>query len=219
MIRVKKFSWNKEDRQASVTYTIDRGKDGSEKHSLECSDAPKPELLEALQALAVPALKECEVVRVMEVDLFSGLDRLLGPGKTQEYKDMMSRIGSKKAEAVVRSVSYSWSLDIMGASICLLVALDHADQPLVLNTPHKPSQPYSGEVGHTLPEGLADDLQALHVLIERYIDGDRVRQQTDLFDDEPAATPAEEGAVSLNGSHFVPLNTFRKLLDGKRKGA
>jgi hypothetical protein len=163
---------------------IERGKDGSERHILECADAPKPKLLEALQALAVPALKECEVIRTLD---------------------------ATEIDARVRSVSFSWSLDIMGASICLLVALDHADQPLVLNTPHKPSQPYSGETGHALPEAMVEKLTRLHVLVERYIDGDRVRQQTDLFEDQDS--PKDNGCtLSVNGGPHVPLSTVRKAL-------
>lgn len=184
MVHVKKFSWNEKDREASVSYVIERGKDGSERHILECADAPKPELLEALQALALPALKECEVIRTLD---------------------------ATEIDTRVRSVSFSWSLDIMGASICLLVALDHADQPLVLNTPHKPSQPYSGETGHALPEAMVEKLTRLHVLVERYIDGDRVRQQTDLFEDQDS--PKDNGCtLSVNGGPHVPLATVRRAL-------
>ena len=211
MVHVKKFSWNEKDREASVSYVIERGKDGSERHVLECADAPKPELLEALQALAVPALKECEVIRVPDHDLFASMEKILGPEAVEEHRALLRRFSEAEAEATVRSVSFSWSLDIMGASICLLVALDHADQTLVLNTPHKPSQPYSGETGHTLPEGMVEKLERLHVLVERYIDGDRVRQQTDLFEDQDS--PKDNGCtLSVNGGPHVPLATVRRAL-------
>lgn len=184
MVRVKIFKWNPKDREAKVVYTIVRG-DGDEKHVLECSDAPTDELLNAFQALEHDALKECEVVRVGDRQYRANVDKLLGEGYMErEHDPILKAVGATEAFGEVRSVSYSWALDIMGASVCVLVPLDHSDQPLVLNTPHKPCEPYSGEVGNTLPEGFANKLRALHVLIERYIDGERVRAQTDLFDDE-----------------------------------
>lgn len=186
MYRVKSFKWNEKDPEAKVVYTIVR-QEGDERHVLECSDPPKPELLAALQGLEQDALRECEVVKLGAPDI---------PG-----------------QVAIRSVSFSWALDIMGASICLLVKLDYSDQPLVLNTPHKPSQPYSEAGGHTLPPELVTKLESLHVLIERYIDGDRVKKQTDLFDDEESESrelPNAECSVSLNGGPAIPLGKFQR---------
>lgn len=191
MVRVKSFKWNPNEDEAKVVYTIVRD-DGDEKHQLECADAPTKELLDALQDLEEDALKECEVVNVGDRKFRQAVDRVLGEGYMErEHDAVLRQVGAPMdAFAVVRSVSYSWQLDIMGASICLLVKLDHSDSPLTLNTPHKPCEPYSGEAGHTLPERLADKLRRLHVLIERYIDGERVRKQTDLFDEEPGQVAA-----------------------------
>jgi len=150
MIRVKKFGWN--GVEAKISWEIE----GQERHTLECTDEPKTELLKALQDLRDGAIEECEVLAD---------DAILN----------------------VRSVSWSWSLDIMGASICLLGELKNSNSPLVINTPHKPEQPYNeGSESPLLPEKLAGHLWDLHRLVEKYIDGDRVRQQTDLFEDADA---------------------------------
>ena len=50
MYRVKSFKWNEKDPEAKVVYTIVR-QEGDERHVLECSDPPKPELLAAPQGL------------------------------------------------------------------------------------------------------------------------------------------------------------------------
>lgn len=159
MIRVKSFKWSPKDREAKVVYSIVRD-DSEERHQMKWADQPKQELLDALQGLADEAVKECEVI------------------KLPVY--VPDQVG-------VRSVAFSWALDIMGASICLLVKLDYSDAPLVLNTPHKPSQAYSESGGHTLGASLVTKLEALHVLIERYIAGDRFYPQTDLFEESSDA--------------------------------
>ena len=193
MFRAKKFSWDGEE--VKVTYAIERD-GGEERHSLECADRPMPELLEALQGLEDDAIRECEVLRYEPVsirDMYS-----------TEDLELLSRMGSKYAKAEVRSVSWSWSKDIMGASICLLLELDHCDSPLVVNTPAKPEQPYSEGTGHTLPEKLAAKLWSLHALVERYVEGERWREQTDLFQDAPSNL--DGCSVSINGGPDIPMN-------------
>jgi hypothetical protein len=64
-IKVKKFSWNPESKEVCSTYTVEVNKQ-QEKHTLECSDKPKAELLDAMQALDEMALAECEVIRVAD---------------------------------------------------------------------------------------------------------------------------------------------------------
>jgi hypothetical protein len=185
MVRVKSFKWSAKDKEAKVVYSIVRD-DSEERHTLECSDPPKQELLDALQGLADDAVRECEVISL-----------------SVYVPDQI----------VVRSVAFSWTLDIMGASICLLVKLDHSDAPLVLNTPHKPSQAYSESGGHTLGASLVTKLEALHVLIERYIDGDRFREQVDMFEDqeEERQLSDADGSVSLNGGPSIGLGKFTEI--------
>lgn len=196
MVRAKSFKWSAKDKEAKVVYSIVRD-DSEERHTLECSDPPKQELLDALQGLADDAVRECEVIKL--------------PVYVPD-------------QVVVRSVAFSWALDIMGASICLLVKLDHSDAPLVVNTPHKPSQAYSESGGHTLGASLVTKLEALHVLIERYIDGDRFREQVDMFEDqeEERQLSDADGSVSFNGGPWVPIGSIQKattLLKGALAGA
>lgn len=185
MVRAKSFKWSAKDKEAKVVYSIVRD-DSEERHTLECSDPPKQELLDALQGLADDAVRECEVIKL--------------PVYVPD-------------QVVVRSVAFSWALDIMGASICLLVKLDHSDAPLVVNTPHKPSQAYSESGGHTLGPSLVTKLEALHVLIERYIDGDRFREQVDMFEDqeEERQLSDADGSVSFNGGPSIGLGKFTQI--------
>lgn len=203
MLRVKKFSWNANDKEAKITYSIER--DGSsEKHQMECPDKPMPELLAALQGLEYDALNELEVVRVGDRSLYEAMDLALHEGRSEEFRQELSKNGASEAIAVVRSVSFSWGCDIMGASICLLIEMRNSDAPLVVNTPAKPEQPYSEGAGHTLPEKLAAKLWNLHALVERYVDGERWREQTDLFQDAPA--DLDGCSVSINGGPEIPMN-------------
>lgn len=184
MLRVKKFSWNPEEKEAKIVYSIERD-GGEERHTLECGDKPQPALLEALQGLDEDALAECEVIRVGDKKFRKNMDAILGEGYAErEHDSMLKAAGCPDAFATVRSVSWSWSYDIMGASVCLLIKLENSYAPLVVNTPHKPEQPYcEGTEAPLLPSGFADKLRELHRLVERYIDGDRFKEQTDLFED------------------------------------
>jgi hypothetical protein len=184
MLRVKKFSWNPEEREAKVVYSIERD-GGEERHVLECSDKPQPALIEAMEALEEDALAECEVIRVGDKKFRKNMDAVLGEGYAErEHDSILKAAGCPDAFATIRSVSWSWSHDIMGASVCLLIKLENSYAPLVVNTPHKPEQPYSeGGEAHLLPTAFADKLRELHRLVERYIDGDRFKEQTDLFED------------------------------------
>lgn len=213
MLRVKKFSWNANDKEAKITYSIER--DGSsEKHQMECPDKPMPELLAALQGLEYDALKELEVVRVGDRSLYEAMDLALNEGRSEEFRQELSKNGASEAIAVVRSVSFSWGCDIMGASICLLIEMRNSDAPLVVNTPHKPTQQYSeGGQAHLLPEKLANKLEVLHLLIERYIEGERERKQTDLFDDAPGET------VSINGAPPIPVGSIAKMAKAMKAAA
>lgn len=185
-VRVRKFSWNPEAKEAHATYLVEVNKK-DERHTLECNDKPKAKLLEAMQALDELALAECEVIRVADQKLRANIDKLLGEGYSERELDgPMKQIGAPEAFATVRSVSWSWSHDIMGASCCLLVKLEHSHTPLVVNCPHKPEEQYSESgTAHLLPPNLADAYHDLHDLVVAYINGDREPpEQTDLFQEE-----------------------------------
>lgn len=184
-IKVKKFSWNPESKEVCSTYTVEVN-EKQEKHTLECSDKPKVELLDAMQALDEMALAECEVIRVADQKFRANVDKLLGEGYSDREMDApLKQIGTPEAFATVRSVSWSWSHDIMGASCCLLVKLEHSHTPLVVNCPHKPEEQYSESgTAHLLPGRLADAYHDLHDLVVAYINGDREPpEQIDLFED------------------------------------
>lgn len=184
-IKVKKFSRNPESKEVRATYTVEvNGK--QEKHTLECASPPKVELLDAMQALDEMALAECEVIRVADKKERAAWEGLLGEGYMEKNSDpILAMCDAREAFATVRSVSWSWSLDIMGASCCLLVKLEHSHTPLVVNCPHKPEKQYiERETAHLLPGKLADAYHELHNLVVAYINGDREPQeQTDMFED------------------------------------
>lgn len=186
-INVKKFSWNPESLEAVCHYSVEI-KDGKcEKHTLECSDKPKKELVEAMQALAEPALRECEVIRAANLKERKQWNSLLGDGYMEKNHDpIMAATDQREAFATVRSVSWSWSHEIMGASCCLLVKLEHSHTPLVVNCPHKPEEQYSDSgTAHLLPGSLADAYHELHNLVVGYINGDREPpEQIDMFEEK-----------------------------------
>lgn len=195
MIRAKKFSWNPDAKEAKVVYTIEREGGSRESHTLECADKPTPALLEKLQSLDEMALRECEVIRVADKKERAAWEGLLGEGYMEKNHDsILSKVDQREAFATVRSVSWSWSNDIMGGSVCLLVKLEKSNTPLVVNSPHKPEEPYSeGGSVHLLAEEFAAALRDLHGLVVRFIEGERVKEpseQTELFED------AEQGEAA-----------------------
>lgn len=123
--------------------------------SLQASDKPTRAFVEALEALAQ------DVVTIAEL---AERDR---------------------ARITVRGVTITWTNDILGAVITALKALQTADAPLILNTPHLPSQPYhEAGGGLLLPESTVGRLQALMHEAERYLAGERA--QGALFTDREA---------------------------------
>lgn len=85
------------------------------------------------------------------------------------------------AQIDVRGVSLTWTDGILGACITALKRLTTANAPLVLNTPHLPSQPYSeGNPNEpVLPAETVVRLEALMAEAQKYVDGERA--QANLF--------------------------------------
>ena len=82
-------------------------------------------------------------------------------------------------------MSFSYSEDgVQGAVISALRELKRSVQPLNLNTPHKPYQPYNPEQGADpdmlMPENIIEHLNEVEDEAQRYIDGDRA--QGSLFE-------------------------------------
>ena len=131
--------------------------------SLVCADPPRLELVAALQALAA------DVVAIGE----------LRPSD----RDLLT----------VRGVTCTWKDDVLGAVITALKALETANAPLVLNTPHLPEKPYSGNPGDpnpVLPPGAATRVRTLLTEAERYLAGDRAQGR--LFTPPDAGVPADD---------------------------
>jgi len=88
---------------------------------------------------------------------------------------------AKDAMKVI-SVSFSWSasVKVRGASICVRADLECANSPLIFNTPHLPYDQYS-ESGTqpVMPEELIKLLDEVEHQAERYLGG--ARAQEDLF--------------------------------------
>lgn len=88
----------------------------------------------------------------------------------------------------VRGISFSYvgEKDTMGATITATRTLNRSNSPLILNSPHKISEPYADGADDTQLM-TADCLIDIQQVIERakdYLNGERA--QTDLFtEDEP----------------------------------
>jgi len=99
------------------------------------------------------------------------------------------------ARVTVRSVSLTWKNDILGAVISGLKHLTSANTPLVLNTPHLPSEKYGPNAGGPLmPDGMRERLRNLLDEASRYVlGGAREQPRMDLPDrgseDGPAPAP------------------------------
>lgn len=132
-----------------IEYTIDRPDGGeADEYTLQSADKPLPSFETALLALTPDVVDICE------------LDKL------------------SAANIAVRGVTFTWKNDIMGACITALKSLATANAPLVLNTPHLPSESYSGnpdDTGPTLSRGTIDRLGRLLLEAGRYIDGERAQ--------------------------------------------
>lgn len=95
--------------------------------------------------------------------------------------------GLIRERAKFGSVSFSWSKDIMGATMTARVNVDRRQSPLILTVPHAPSEPYAdgGDPQMCLGEELVAALWTLHGEALAYVEGRR--RQLGLFDPAEAA--------------------------------
>lgn len=102
----------------------------------------------------------------------------------KEYVEQICDLANGYCEkAEVRGVTLSYSHDILGAVITVLVKVKTANSPVVINTPHLPSKPYNEDGEEPLlPFGCYQDLLNLLDLTEKYIDGERdIPLQEEMF--------------------------------------
>lgn len=121
--------------------------------SLKTKDPPKRELLEALSAMAEHAV---EMIEAPE----SWADRV-----------------------TVQSVKFDFTDDVQGVVITCLRKLDFHDAPMVINTPHFTSEPYSEtdirEMGLYSAE-CAEAIEELWRRVFEFVDGDRAQAGLDF---------------------------------------
>lgn len=125
----------------------------NDSYKLSSYDKPRPEFIDALQNLVNPLVKICEFQE--------------GYGDTIE----------------IISVSLSYSKGIMGATITGLKKLNTSYAPLVINSPHLPTEDYSGNNpnAHLLPKEAITRIETLIEEAELYINGKR--SQLSILDD------------------------------------
>ena len=129
-------------------------KDGANEFVLKSRELPRGEMIRAFEALVQPA-----IVDVLE----------LPDAYTEDCK------------ATGASFSYvpgPTGKEIMGCVITLQKKLSTANSPLILNTPHLPSEAYSGnpnDTNPTLPGELVDRLEKLQEEARLYIRGERAQ--------------------------------------------
>ena len=150
----------------TVELHYEEGNGYMDKYTMKCNEPPRPELEEALKALAPEVLYLCELANCY-------LERI-----------------------TVRSVSlnYGGKQETMGATITSQMELYNSNCPLNLNTPNKPVEPYAdGDYDDEVYAKMclrSECVDKLYDLIEAanyYVDGQRA--QGSLFDEsgQPAA--------------------------------
>lgn len=147
-----------------IEYQRERAdKQGYDDYSMSSVDRPTVAFTQALSALSADVVQICELPE-------SDADKL-----------------------TIRGVSVTWTSDIMGACITALKRLNTANSPLVINTPHLPSEDYGDNDGPVLREETALRLHRLLLEAEGYIDGDRA--QPSLLKDADVAAEAQNAEV------------------------
>ena len=122
-----------------------------DEYTLTCADAPRPELIKALQNLDKHVIDICEL--------------------PINYKDRILVTGV--------SFSYGGENETMGAVIISQMKLEHSNCNLNLNTTHKISESYTPDQQidpkHLLSDECVRDLYKLIEEVNLYIDGERAQ--------------------------------------------
>lgn len=152
-IRVHKVKMNK-DGKITINYSQPHKSGSRDEYSLTCNDAPRPAFIDALAAMGRHVVDICE----LPADYSGGLH--------------------------VNGVTFSYGGDeeTMGATITASKQLTGSTAPLLINTPHKPSEPYAtgADDGNCLSDDAIADLLALQREAVAYIEGKRAQQILNL---------------------------------------
>jgi len=156
----------KPDKGVHVEYEVLHNENW-QTHTMRSCDAPEPEFVKALQALAPDVADLCELCP----DCATGI--------------------------VVQGVSLSYTGEesIMGATITALRNLDFANSPLVLNTPHKPESADDDKTP-VLSPACCNHIDLLEMAVWGYVDGNRAQMvfAFGMGQDGEVAVPLETGA-------------------------
>lgn len=134
-----------------IEYEVEREGSEPDEYSLFSADAPATSFQAALTALREDVIAICEL--------------------PAEQIDKLH----------IRGVSLSHTNGILGACITALKSVETANAPLVLNTPHLPSAPYSDNPEPVLSPETRERLVLLMAEAQKYVDGERA--QANLFSD------------------------------------
>lgn len=163
--RINKIKYDRKTGNVTIEYDeLFSSKDDEIKIVLKSGDRPLPELIEKLDELRGLVEEICQL--------------------PEAYC----------ATAEIRGVSFSWANDIMGAVITALVPIESANSPVVINTPHLPSESYSaGSESPVLPYWSVPVLKGLINECRKYIKGDREKSnQIQMKFDEMQAELTEK---------------------------
>lgn len=140
-----------------VAYQVDRGEDEApDEYTLRCAERPKAALLTAMKSLIPEAAAWLEV---------------------PDGKAWATNLD-------VRTVSFSWKHGVMGAVLTCIKPLEYSAGPWIINTPHRPEQPYTegGSDELMLTDSCAKILRQLLKATRGYIKGERAQASLPLED-------------------------------------
>lgn len=140
------------------------GEEDIRRIELESRAEPRPEFHEAMGGMISPAM------------------------------NMIQAPGAWMAVATISGVSVTHEEERgMGAVVTILVPLECAPSPLVLNTPYLPSEDPNDSGGATLPRALREAVERVIDEAMRYLRGERA--QADLFAERPVFEAAAKVTV------------------------
>jgi len=154
-----------------IHYEVERGEGKIDEYDMSCVDAPTAEFKKAMDALK---------------------------SLIEEWCDMP---GIKTEAIEIRGTFFSWKHGIFGGGFTAIRPLKNCNSPLVINAPHKPSEPYSdGGDESTCLTGIESELLCeVCRQAELYLDGERAQMELPLEDGVSELTLSSSGkTVTMN---------------------